>query len=275
MKYLISHSKKQDRYTASYKKLFPNINIIFPQNKLSVFIAILMFRPKGTVFIENIHIGFVALLFRQDLNVVHVPRGGGTFKIGWRQSNLSVFQRLVVKLKLNRRDALVVSSETFSEYLAYAEWTSREKIILAREPLVTATLRKKGINSPSEKYVLIALSECADSAQYATVKGHLPSNLNVRISCHAGSGIKSDDFDWSCVIGLITDCTTLSIVADYLKIPFYIISSNQSFERRLFKPQKELFERVYALSELEDAYLGGFESNQNLVLTERDIDEIY
>ena len=273
MTYLISHSKTPDKYTAAYQKLFPEIQIIFPGRQFLLFAKIFIFKLKSTVFIENIHVGFIALLFRQDLKVVHVPRGGGTFKVGWRQSGLSVLQRLLVKLKLSRRDTLVVSSEIFAEYLAYAEWTPREKILIAREPLVKASLKKDPADMSGEKYVLIALSECADGCHYGSVRRHLPSDLPVRISCHPGSGLKSDDFEWSCVSGLITDCTTLSIVADYLDIPFYIISENQSFERRLFAPQNNFFQNVYSLSELNDAYISGFKSRHKFELTERTVDE--
>ena len=273
MKVLVSHTNVLDNYNESFINLNLIDKIIFPYTSFKE----LLFLPyRSKVYIENIHKFAWVFFIRLDLIVVHVPRGGGTFKLGWRDVNINKIKKLFVIFKLKRRDYIIVSSPIFIDYLQHAEYTASRKFLLAKEPINSTMLycnTKEKIET-----VLIALGECGTEEDYNYIESmiYLYSNdISVIRSYHPILN-KSNAFtyDMNNVDLLITDTTTLSISAFYKNKKFIIINSdikgNRSFYNNISFFYKNVCEKSDLLNVLNDEIYSEF----NFKLTNQSIGDL-
>lgn len=238
--FLISNSRIFDSYTEAYTELLDDCSefkILFFKNRnllgrIFFNLKVLILPYNSTVIIENISFGMEALILRQDINVIHVPRGGGTFKIGWKTSNSLTY---LVKLRLARRNKILVSSNLFSEYLTNQENTALEKFIVCSEPV---NILK---TSMPRTDTLIALSECATEERYNNIMALISDKKNLKISYHPILQKDSDNYQLKNVAQIITDCTTLCNYGFAHNLDVRIVKEYQSVERRLFAQQEEFF----------------------------------
>lgn len=237
--FLIAHSTNADSYTNAYNDVLGsvcNFVILFWSTR-NVFTRILLnlkvlILPRNcTVIIENISFGMEALLVRRDIQVIHIPRGGGTFKIGWRTAGkLSYY----VKLRLLRRNLIFVSSPIFRDYLSTEEATPFDRYRLCLEPICI-------VPDVSERTdVLVALSECAGIKDYEKITEKLVDE-NLLVSFHPILAKKSDVYDLNRVKRIVTDCTTLCNYGFVKGLEVNIVEENQSTSRKLFDLQSSFF----------------------------------
>ena len=215
----------------SFKTLFfAKRNLI---GRLAFVLRVLILPFRATVIIENISFGSEALFFRRDLYVIHVPRGGGTFKIGWKDSGrLTLF----TLLRLRRRDKVIVSSKLFADYLALQEATPRDRFVLCQEPINFCKSQGKRTKC------LLALSECAENDDYSLLAKQLNSlNHRVITSKHPISNEQKNNYKLTEINTIVTDCTTLAVYGFLNGLAVFIVPEKQSRSRRLFRPQSEFF----------------------------------
>lgn len=246
--YLIAHSTHADSYTDAYNDVLGSISnfvILFWSNRNIITRLLLnlkvLFLPKHcVVIIENISFGMEALLVRRDLHVIHIPRGGGTFKIGWRSSGKLNFY---VKLRLLRRNSIFVCSKIFQDYLSTEEATPLDRYKLCLEPICIIP------DIPERTDVLVALSECAGMKDYEKITKNLVEE-NFLISYHPILKKKSDLYDLNKVKRIVTDCTTLCNYGFVKELEVNIIEENQSSARKLFDSQSTFFSGISKVGNL-------------------------
>ena len=236
--FLIANGDYFDQYIAAYEEILGTNTIYYNTNKLRDICQILFAKPGSVVFIENIHKLAWLILLRIDLRVVHIPRGGGTYKVGWRHNGCSAW----IRLKLWRRNRIVVSSKIFVDYLAHQEFSSSEKFILSPEPIIVQ--QSQSHHKPLGKKILIALSECTNIDELRGIAKEIETLRPVVVSYHPILGITSTPYSYDEIDVIITDCTTIAIHAKYLSKRLIVISETQNKNRALWRKQSEFFDRI-------------------------------
>ena len=179
-------------------------------------------------------------MLRPDINVIHIPRGAGTYKLGWKDEKKLNF---LTKLKLRRRDKVIVCSEVFAKYLTTQEDTPIEKYYLAHEPIVIeGSYAKKSV----KQGYLLALSENWNKNETDMLAENLSTSLRdeIFISYHPiQSNKKTFNKNIHEVKGIITDITTLAIYGFVNNIDVIILEPIRS-TRETFMPQDLFFKNI-------------------------------
>jgi hypothetical protein len=137
----------------------------------------LLFLPlRARIIIEDVHIYWYLILLRFDLVVIHIPRGGCTFKIGWKDSDAS--KR--IKVKLWRRNYIVIASDFFVKFFKDQEFILKnQKLLIHSEPLLEININSYDFKV-AEKTLLI-LGDRATKEDYDAVIDRVPDLIKEKL----------------------------------------------------------------------------------------------
>jgi len=142
----------------------------------------ILFLPlRARLIIEDIHIYWYLILLRFDLVVIHIPRGGCTFKIGWKDSDVS--KR--IKVKLWRRNYIVIASDFFVDFFNDQEFIlRRQKLLIHSEPILDININSYAFKGA--KKTLLILGDRATKEDYDAVIDRVPDLLkeNLVVTVH-------------------------------------------------------------------------------------------
>ena len=253
-------------YVDAYLKLYPSLNVIRSKK------ALLTLPFRSVVIIEDIHKWAVCYLLRIDLHIVHVPRGGCSFKIGWLDTNPHFF----IWIKAWRRNAIVVGSEFFKDYVVNQDrlkfWQS---IIYAEEPIskVYRTLKSCKDSHDVKKTILIMLGDRATEEDYRRLSTLDFGKYTVKYSIHPRLKLKrkSDIWHWEEISTVITDgSVSISLFLESCRIK-HIVIADLCCSRKMWINKEEIYSNMIPLHELCEAVGKGETSNLEFELTTSDL----
>ena len=259
-KFLVPFNKNKN-YINPYKKLFhEEIKII---NNRFAPLKILLLPFRSTVIIEDIHIYWYLYFIRLDLILIHVPRGGCTFKIGWKDSNVN----LRIKLKLWRRNKVVISSDFFLDFFYKQEFMlNYQKLIVCSEPILEFNINKK---LQKRDKTLLMLGDRAEKNDYIKVLTHIPKSIkeNLILTIHPRLNFKIENFqssyDTSEIKNVISDGSISSILMfSKLGANIYVIE-DELFSRPLWSKKSDFYTNMFSLSNLGNALKNGETTSLN------------
>ena len=251
MKNFLVLFNKNINYVNSYKELFKKDLHIISERFTALKILFLPFR--ATIIIEDIHIYWYLYFIRLDLILIHVPRGGCTFKMGWKDSNVS----LRIKFKLWRRNKVVVASDFFSDFFSKQDFMLKyQKLIVCAEPILEVNINKQ-VQKPDK--TLLMLGDRAEKNDYLKVLAHIPTSFknNLIITIHPRLNFKIENFQSSydiCEIkNVISDGSISSILMfNQLGANTFVIQ-DELFSRPLWNKKSEFYTNMIPLSNLTTA----------------------
>lgn len=137
----------------------------------------ILFLPlRARLIIEDVHIYWYLILLRFDLVVIHIPRGGCTFKIGWKDSGASK----LIKVKLWRRNYIVIASDFFVDFFNDQEFISKhQKLLIHSEPLLNININ--GYSLKGAEKTLLILGDRATKEDYDAVIDRVPDLLKEKL----------------------------------------------------------------------------------------------
>ena len=239
-------------YTEAYEVLFKNrIRMIYNPFR----ILILPFFSK--VIIEDIHKFSWAYLIRLDLFLIHVPRGGGTFKIGWKETN----PKLKIWIRLWRRNSLVICSKLFLDFFIDQEKIrSYQKIELLEEPIVSVNKESycANISNPILN-VLIMLGDRSSDNQYTLLMEELSGLYNVKISIHPRrkTELVNSEYLWNDIDLVIVDASvSITAFLQATGIRFLVLSDIKS-SRKMWISKENLYSNMVDLEHLKARIVQG------------------
>ena len=161
-------------YLDAYKTVFGK-RLVFLSGIFTP-LKILFLPLRARLIIEDIHVYWYLILLRFDIEIIHIPRGGSTFKIGWKDSNVS--KR--IKLKLLRRDYIIIASDFFIDFFKDQEFISKKQMILVRsEPILEKGI--KNYNKNMAEKTLLMLGDRATKENYYTIINNLPDQIKKKL----------------------------------------------------------------------------------------------
>ena len=233
-------------YLDAYKSAFSNrLNILESRR------SILFLPPFSTLIIEDVHKRHWYYKLRLDLYLVHVPRGGGSFKIGWKSTGTP----LKKWIRLWRRNIIVVASEEFAQVaMAEERMMPWQKIRVVREPLLDnchVLPRKRGEHIGT---ILVMLGDRATEADYLSVIEGLKSDYKVLFSIHPQVKIKlkSDIYNWEEIDAVVVDASvSITLFLQEQRIPF-LVPIDLATSRPMWTSIDELYDGTIKVSELSE-----------------------
>jgi len=176
------------------------------------------------VLVQSPHLYSLAFFTRLDLKVIHVVRGGGSLKIGWKTDNRS---KWYTWLRLWRRNAIVLSSRFFfDDTLVQERVLPYQKLYSCQEPRVTQFIGVKRERTNTIKNVLIALGDRAGNNDYLELDEILGSKYNLINSIHPSASVdlESETYNWNEIDLVILDKTvSMTMFLAQVDIPFIVL----------------------------------------------------
>lgn len=215
----------------------------------------ILFLPlRARLIIEDVHIYWYLVLLRFDLVVIHVPRGGCTFKIGWKDSGVS--KR--IKVKLWRRNYIVIASDFFLDFFNEQEFVlRRQSLLIHSEPLLDIHINSYALERADK--TLLILGDKATKQDYNAVIDSVPSLLkeNLVVTVHPRLNFSIDKYPSKYSINeiknVITDGSVSSVIL-FSKIGANIfVLSDCLYSRPLWLEKDFLYENMVMLDELSTA----------------------
>ena len=269
-KFLVPFNKNSN-YIDSYKELFQEEIQIIHGEFTALKILLLPFR--ATVIIEDIHIYWYLYFIRLDLILIHVPRGGCTFKIGWKDSNVS----LIIKFKLWRRNKVVIASDFFVDFFSKQEFMlSYQKLIVCAEAILDVNINKQQQQKKRDK-TLLMLGDRSEEIDYLKVLSHIPASFknNLIITIHPRLKFKIKNFQSSYntseIKNVITDGSISSVLMfSQLGANIYVIE-DELFSRPLWNKKSEFYSNMIPLSNLATALNNKETTSLNFIISKKSL----
>ena len=258
--------EEPSHYVDAYVNLYPSLNVIRSKKEL------LLLPFRSVVIIEDIHKWAVCYLLRIDLRIVHVPRGGCSFKIGWLDTNPHFF----IWIKAWRRNAIVIGSEFFRDYVVRQDklkfWQS---IIYAEEPIskVYRALKSPKDTHVLKKTILIMLGDRATEEDYRRFLSLDFGNNTVKYSVHPRLKLKrkSDIWHWEEISTVISDgSVSISLFLELCRIK-HIVIEDLCCSRKMWIGKEEIYSNMIPFHVLSEAVSKGDTSNLLFKLTKSDL----
>jgi hypothetical protein len=223
-------------YLDPYKKLFKN-RIKLLLNPLDIFLIPLF----STLLIEDIHKFSLMYFIRLDLYIVHIPRGGGTFKIGWKDTK----PRFHIWLRLWRRNKVILCSEMFIDFFKSQEKIKfYQKIDIFEEPIVTVSKELYKLNNSRPiSNVLIMLGDRSSDIQYTQLVKQLSKLYNVSISVHPRrkTSLTNSKYSWNDIDLVIVDASvSITTFLQSTGIRYLVLSDIES-SRKMWITKENLY----------------------------------
>lgn len=236
-------------YVDAYLKLYPNISIIRSRRTL-------LFLPlRSLVVIEDIHKWAECYLLRLDLFIIHVPRGGCSFKIGWLDTNPHFY----IWLKAWRRNRIVVGAEFFLDYFREQEkirvW---QDIVVAQEPAIRSISKElSGVSDSKKSIILIMLGDRATDQDYEYFDNLKIAGFEIKFSVHPRLNIDrySDKWEWSEIYAVISDGSiSISILLEALCIKHYVLD-DLLCSRNLWITKHNVYSNMIMLCDFDEKFI--------------------
>ena len=215
----------------------------------------ILFLPlRARLIIEDVHIYWYLILIRFDLAVTHIPRGGCTFKIGWKDSGVSTR----IKVKLWRRNYIVIASDFFVDFVNDQEFMlRRQKLIVHSEPLLDIHIKSYALKAA--KKTLLLLGDRATKADYDAVIDRLPNLIKEKlvVTVHPRLNFRIDGYPSNYSVNEIKNVISEGSVSSILmfsKIGANIfILSDCLHSRPLWLKKDLIYENMVTLEKLSTA----------------------
>lgn len=247
--YLVPFNFNQS-YLDAYSNLFKKRLKILTGKFIIIKLFFLPYKAK--VIIEDIHMYWYVYIIRFDLILYHVPRGGCTFKIGWKDSGCS----FRIKLKLWRRDFIVIASDFFSNFFREQEFVlNNQDILICSEPILEINCLNYDYNKAYK--TLLILGDRATKKAYEKIINHLSTDIkkNLVVTIHPRLNFEIDDY--SSVYSLheiknvISDGSVSSILMfSKMGVNIYILN-DELHSRPLYLEKSKFYSNMINLLDLD------------------------
>ena len=234
-------------YIDSYTRLFKDrMRMLYDP------FQILILPLFSKVIIEDIHKFSWVYFFRLDLFLIHIPRGGGTFKIGWKDTNPI---KKYIWLRLWRRNRIVICSSLFKDFFLDQERILfYQKIEIFEEPIVTVNKKTYQTNeSNTILNVLIMLGDRSNDNQYTLLLDQLSNIYNVKISIHPriNTKLKNSEYLWNDIDLVIVD-GSVSITPFLQSVGIrYLVLSDMESSRKMWIDKDNLYSNMVDFKHLK------------------------